>query len=143
MGEDLLAQMQDHGLLILHHGLCHCSDIIINEFWLSYNNLTTQSASLISELTVKCKVKVLGITGNHTIGENQQLYSTLVDPSNILVQLYMMNTNLSSRAATALFTAVKDNITLKKLYIAYNDITDDAITAALERNSCLVYITIH
>ena len=46
-----------------------------------------------------------------------------------------------SRAAIALFTALKDNNKLKVLNITHNAITDDAcaaITTALERNSCLV-----
>ena len=72
--------IQDKGLNILYRGLRHCSDITINRLVLSYNGLTTQSSSLISELTVKCKVKVLVITGNYTIGEDQQLYSMLTNP---------------------------------------------------------------
>ena len=100
---------------------------------------------LISELVVQYKVKELGITGNN-IGEDQQLYSMLTNPSNVLERLYMGDTKLSSTAATDLFTAVKNNNKLKKLYIAYNDITDDAcaaITTALERNSCLVELSMY
>ena len=53
----------------------------------------------------------------------------------------MINTHLSSKAAFILFNTLKDNSTLKILSIVDNDITDDAsdaITTALERNSCLV-----
>ena len=53
----------------------------------------------------------------------------------------MIDINLSPLAAIALFTAVKDNNNLKRLSIAINAITDhtcDAVTIALERNSCLV-----
>ena len=53
----------------------------------------------------------------------------------------MDNTALSSRAAIALFTALKDNNKLKMLSIGYNDVTDDAsdaIATALQRNICLV-----
>ena len=136
--------IQDKGLNILYRGLHHCSDITINKLRLSYNNLKTQSSSLISELTVKCKVKELRIAGNCTIGKDQQLYSMLTNPSSVLERLYMWNTQLSSRAATDLFTAVKDNNKLKVLYIDYNAITDDAcdaITTALEKNSCLVKLS--
>ena len=90
---------------------------------------------------MQCRVKVLGIDGNYTIGEDQQLYSMLTHPSNVLEGLAMQDTKLSTRAATDLFTAVKDNNKLKDLYIEDNAITDDvcdAITTALERNSCLV-----
>ena len=133
--------IQDKGLNILYRGLCHCSDVTINELELYNNGLTTQSSSLISELTVKCKVKILAVAGNDTIGEDQKLYSMLSNPSGVLETLIMWDTQLSSRAATDLFTAVKDNNKLKELDIDHNDITDDtcdAITTALESNSCLV-----
>ena len=137
--------IQDHGLHILHRGLLHCRKITIDELQLGYNGLTTQSSSLISDIVVTCEVKVLRIDGNDTIGENEQLYSILSNPSTMLEELHMWHTKLSSRAAIALFTALKDNNKLKVLNIAHNAITDDAcaaITTALERNSCLVTLYI-
>ena len=138
-----ICYIQDHGLHILHRGLLHCRKITIDQLGLTYNGLTTQSCSLISDIAVTCEVKVLEIDGNHTIGENEQLYSILSNPSTMLEELYMDDTKLSSRAAIALFTAVKDNNKLKVFHIARNAITDDAcaaITTALERNSCLVIL---
>ena len=138
--------MQDKGFNILYRGLRHCSDITIKGLTLGSNGLTTQSSSLISQLVVQYKVKELVIAGNDTIGEDQQLYSMLTNPSNVLEELLMWDTELSSIAATDLFTAVKENNKLKELYIAYNAITDDAcaaITTALERNSCLVKLGMH
>ena len=55
----------------------------------------------------------------------------------------MAVTQLSSRGATDLFTALKNNNKLNWLNIDNNDITDDAcaaITTALERNSCRLVI---
>ena len=133
--------IQDHGLHILHRGLLHCRNITIGLLQLDYNDLTTQSSSLISDITVKCQVKELWIDGNYTIGEDEQLYSMLSNPTTMLEELHMWRTQLSSRAAIALFTAVKDNNKLTMLNIGNNVITDDAcdtITAALESNSCLV-----
>ena len=69
----------DKGLKFLHSGLCHGGDVTIDGLWLKYNDLTTQSSSLISDITVKCKLKVLLITCNDGVGENQQLYSMLTD----------------------------------------------------------------
>ena len=138
--------IQDKGLNILYRGLRHCRDVTINTLVLWNNGLTTQSSSLISELTVKCKVKELRIIDNNTIGEDQQLYSMLTNPSSVLETLIMWRTQLSSRAATDLFTAVKDNNKLKVLYIDYNAITDDAcdaITTALKSNSCLVTLSMY
>ena len=85
-------------------------------------------------------MKVLWITGNETIGEDQQLYTVLSNPSSVLEILNMRGTQLSSTAATDLFTSLRNNHKLKEFYINSNDITDnacDAITAALMSNSCL------
>ena len=63
----------------------------------------------------------------------------------MLEGLWMANTKLSSRAAIALFTALKNNTKLKELHIYSNAITDDAcdsIATALERNSSLVTLYI-
>ena len=133
--------VQDKGLNILYRGLRHTSDVTIDYLQLINNGVTRRSSSLLSELTVKCKVKTLWINGNDTIGEDQQLYSMLTNPSTELEELIMSYTSLSSRGAILLFTAVKENNKLKKLFISNNDITDDAcdvITTALQRNSCLV-----
>ena len=108
---------------------------------MEFNGLTRQSSALISDITVRCKVKELVITGNYTIGKNEQLHSMLTNSSTKPEVLYMTNTKLSSKGTIALFNALKDNNTLKWLYIMTNAITDDAcdaITTSLERNSCLV-----
>ena len=133
--------IQDHGLHTLHRGLLHCSDVTITELQLSNNGLTIQSSSLISDITVSCNVKELWLNDNYTIGEDEQLYYILTNPSTMLESLHMDNTQLSSTAAITLFNTLKDNNKLKELHIEYNDVTydaSDAITTALERNSCLV-----
>ena len=133
--------IQDKELNILYRGLRHSSDVTIDYLGLGHNGVTRRSSSLLSELTVKCKVKILGIEGDDTIGEDQQLYSMLTNPSTELETLYMSYSSLSSRGAILLFTAVKENNKLKKLSIMDNAITDDAcdvITTALQRNNCLV-----
>ena len=138
--------IQDHGLHILYHGLRNYSDITVDELWLSNNGLTEKSSSLISEITIRCQVKKLWISANHTIGEDKQLYSMLTDSSTVLQELSMINTNLSPKAAIHLFKALKDNTKLKELYIKSNNIDDlacDAIITALENNSCLVQLFMH
>ena len=132
--------MQDHGLRMLHRGLCHCNGVTINKLWLDNNGLTKESFSLISEITVKYEVKELEISNNNII-EDQQLYSMLTHPSSKLQHLYMQTTKLSSSGAISLFKALAENKTkLKSLNIANNNISDDAcsaITTALQKNSCL------
>ena len=138
--------IQDKGLNILRRILRHTSDIIINHLVLDFNGLTTQSSSLISELSVKCRVRRLWIYGNYTIAEDQQLYYMLTNPSTILEELNMSAMRLTSQGAIHLFTALMDNSTLKKLFTDFISITDDAcdvITTALERNSCLVTLSMN
>ena len=138
--------IQDKGLNTLWRGLRHTTDITINTLQLYSNGLTVQSSSLISKLTERLNVKLLGISGNETIGEDQQLYTMLSNPSSVLEILNMWDTQLSSTAATDLFTSLRNNHKLKKLYIDGNDITDDAcdaITAALMNNSCLDTLTMY
>ena len=137
--------IQDHGLSMLHKGLFHSCDVTIDRLVLSYNALTTQSSSLISDITVKFEVQMLDISGNSTIGENEQLYSILSSPSTTLKELWMVNTKLSTRGAIALFTALQDNNKLEKLHINDNTITDDACDAvaiAFKKNShlCQLYM---
>ena len=122
-----VCHIQDKGLNILYHALCHSTDVTINDLRLDANNLTSQSASLIGEITVKCKIKDLNICVNVNIGENQQLYSMLTNPSNTLESLNMQFTMLSSKTAIVLFTALKVNDNLKELYLSHNDITDGCL----------------
>ena len=132
--------IQDKGLNTLWRGLRHTTDITINTLGLGNNGLTVQSSSLISKLTERLKVKVLWIDDNETIGEDQQLYTMLSNPSSVLERLGMEGTQLSSTAATDLFTSLRNNHKLKKLCVDINDITDDAcdaISAALTSNRCL------
>ena len=141
-----LCYIQDHGFRILHHGLLYCDDVTITKLELRYNGLTMQSSSMISDITVCCNVKQLWLSGNYTIGEDEQLYSILTNTSTMLQSLIMQNTQLSSRAAIILFNALKDNDKLKVLHIANNDVTDDAsdaITIALERNTCLAELYVY
>ena len=68
--------IQDHGLHILHRGLLHCRNITIDQLMLHSNGLTTQSSSLIIDITVKCKVKELVIGGNDVLYRMRILYRT-------------------------------------------------------------------
>ena len=134
--------IQDKGLNSLWRGLRHTADITINTLWLSNNGLTVQSSSLISELTVKWNVKKLRIGANNM---DQQLYTLLSNPSSVLESLSMWYAQLSSAAATDLFTSLRNNHKLKKLAIDFNFVTDDAcdaIIAALKSNSCLVNLSL-
>ena len=44
---------------------------------------------MASDITVSCKVKELWLMGNYTIGEDEQLYTMLTNPSTMLETLYM------------------------------------------------------
>ena len=138
--------VQDHNLRVLHHGLLHCRDITITEMRLRNNALTMRSSSLISDIVVKCKVKILYISENKSVGEDKQLYSMLTNSCTMLESLDMFGTKLSSRGAIHLFTALQSNNKLTFLNLNINEITNDAcdaITTALEKNSCLESLCLH
>ena len=131
--------IQDHGLHILHRGLTSC-DVTITTLDLFNNGLTESSSSAISDITISCRVKILYINGDHTVSEDERLYSILCDPSSMLKELHLWSTKLSSNGAIKLFTALSEGKKLRMLDISYNDITDeacDAIIMAMKKNYSL------
>ena len=132
--------IQDHGLQILQHGL-RSSDITITKLKLSNNDLTAVSSFAISDLTISCRVKILRISYNKTVGEDDRLYRIIADDSSMVEELWMSYTSLSSSGAIKLFTALSEAKKLRNLRIRGNDITDeacDAIIMAMKKNTSLV-----
>ena len=133
--------IHDYGLDILHQALTR-RHVIISELSLCYSGLTKSSSSAISDITISCKIKVLNISANKFIGENERLYSIISDPFSALEELYIKNAMLSSSGAIKLFTALSKN---KKLSIECNDVTDracDAIVMAIKKNTSLTEMSI-
>ena len=137
--------IQDHGIQILHRGLTSC-DVTITSLVLCYNGLTESSSSAISDITISCRMKMLDISGNKTVGEDEKLYSIISDPSSMLEGLDMTHTKLSSNAASKLFTALSEGKKLRILLIHENEITKkacDAIIMAMKRNTSLVELRMY
>ena len=137
--------IRDHGVHILHRGLTSC-DVTITTLRLWYNGLTESSSSAISDITISCRVKILNINRNNTIGEDERLYSIISDPSSMVEELYMNSTKLPSSGAIKLFTALSEDKKLRVLHIANNDITDeacDAIIMAMKKNNSLVELDMY
>jgi len=131
--------IQDRGLHIIHKHLNN-SSITITQLRLNHNGLTQTSSSLISNIVLSCKVEIVMISGNPTIGDNEELYTMLSHPSSVMYYLDMNNVVLSSTACRALFAAVMETTKLKYLYISSNNITDDVaddIANALAVNKSL------
>ena len=134
--------IQDHGSQILQRGL-RSSNVIITDLVLRYNDLTVVSSSAISDLTISCRVKILNISGNYTVGEDDRLYRILTDHSSMVEKLYMNFTNLSSSGAIKLFTSLSEAKKLRILWIEFNNVTDeacDAIIMAMKKNTSLVIL---
>ena len=132
----------DSSVRVLHRDLMS-SDVTIAFLSLSGNNLTRSSSSSISDLTIHCRVEVLSISGNHTIGEDPALYNMLTHPSSRLVELNMSHTSLSSPSAITLFTELAKGNKLKVLHITNNLITDEAcdvIATTMKNNTSLVVL---
>jgi len=132
--------IQDCDFHIVHAYLNH-SVVKIEKLYLNNNFLTTLSSSYVSEIVISCKIELLSLSSNKTIGQDEKLYTMLTHPSSVLAVLYMSHTTLSSIAVGKLFAAVKDSDKLKLLTIEHCGITDNAakdITAALSINKSLV-----
>ena len=131
--------IQDCGLHIIHKYLSG-SNVNITGLWLTNNGLTRSSSSFIRDIVLSCKIKTLGINGNHRIGESDELYTTLTHPSSELIALCMRDISLSTNSAKTLFAAVKNSNKLKVLWVMSNGITDDVaddIASALITNKSL------
>ena len=137
--------IRDVGLRVLHRTL-YSSIITIEELWLNINDLSSSSDGCLSGIVINCRVRVLGINYNKTIGQTEEFFSAILS-SPSLQELYVDHINLSSRVAIMIFTALKEKKTrLKELIMADNDVTDDAcyiIAETLQVNSTLEYLDIH
>ncbi|XP_065888509.1 ribonuclease inhibitor-like [Dysidea avara] len=132
--------IQDIGLRIIYRDLMS-HNVTIKILDLGYNGFTRSSSSFISDLIIHCRVEVLYISDNHTIGEDPALYNMLTHPSSRLVRLYMYGTSLSSPSAITLFTVISKGNKLKELHITNNLITDEAcdvIATTMKNNTSLV-----
>jgi len=118
--------IQDYGVRLLHHAL-YQSTITIDDLWLHNNNLSSSSDRFLSDITISCKVKVLGISDNKAVGETPHFFTALLThPSCMIEELYMYDNKYSStRWATELFSSLRENKTVKELVISGNNISDD------------------
>ena len=137
--------IRDAGLRILLR-ILNSSTITIEKLWLSSNDLSSSSDGCLSDIVINCRVRVLDISYNKTIGQTEEFFPTILS-SPSLETLFIDDINLSSSAAIMIFTALKEKKTkLKKLLMADNDVTDDAcdvIAETLQVNSTLEYLSIH
>ena len=137
--------IRDAGLRIIHR-ILHSSTITIEELGLYNNDLSSSSDGCLSDIVINCRVRVLRISYNKTIGQTEEFFPTILS-SPSLEELYINDINLSSRAAIMIFTALKEKKTkLKILGMADNNVTDDAcdvIAETLQVNSTLEYLSIH
>ena len=137
--------IRDAGLRILHRVL-RSSTITIEALWLFNNDLSSSSDGCLSDIVINCRVRLLNISYNKTIGQTEEFFPTILS-SPSLETLYIDDINLSSRAAIMIFTALKEKKTkLKVLSMAYKDVTDDAcdvIAETLQVNSTLECLSIH
>ncbi|XP_065892676.1 protein NLRC3-like isoform X2 [Dysidea avara] len=136
--------IQDPGIRMLHHKLVG-SSISIRKLFLDCNGLTSSSSSLISDIAVSCKVKVLWIDSNEIVGEDENFYGMLIDPSSKIERLHMSDTKISSAGAIKLFTALATGNKLKELWITSNDISDEAcstIATTLKDNTSLTKLNL-
>ena len=139
-GRSLISFSAISGLRVLYRDLMH-SDITIKVLELSWNNLTRSSSSLISDITIHCRVEELVINCNSTIGEEPALYNMLSHLSSRQLRLYILGTRLTAASANILLTALGKGNKLQQLNVSNKNITDevwDVIATILNNNASLV-----
>ena len=130
--------IQDQGIRILHRRL-HNSGISIDRLWLDCNGLTSSSFSLITDIVLSCKVKILWIDSNNMVEGVEDFHSMLSEHST-LEKLHITDTNLSSETTIKIFSALLAKSNLRKLWITSINISDEAsqsIAVALKSNTTL------
>ena len=133
--------IHNYRLQLLNRNLKH-SGITIDVLWLVNNNLSSCSDSSLSDIIITCKVKVLNISYNKAVAETPHFFKTILsDPSSVIKYLYMWNSNYTTISwAIELFSSLKENKTVKELWINSNNISDDvcsAICTAAHMNNTL------
>ena len=142
-----LSHIQHHGIRILHHALKD-QDITIREIIFTKNGLSSSSDSLVRDIVISCRVKVLWISYNDCVGETKDFSTILSNPACMLKTLYLRFNKLSSLAAISIFTELRkaSSSQLKLLEISYNYIDDDAcgvIAVTLKSNKSLKRLEIY
>ena len=136
-----LSHIQHHGIRILHHALKD-SNVTIREIIFTKNGLSSSSDSLVRDIVINCRVKVLWISYNDCVGETKQFSAMLSNPACKLRTLYVRYNKLSRKAAISIFTELRIATCskLKLLEISYNYIDDFAcgvIAITLKSNKSL------
>ena len=140
--------IRDAGLHIIHRTITSslASSITIEVLWLNYNDLSSSSDGCLADIVITCGVKWLDIGSNKTIGQTEEFFPTILSPSSMIERLDIDRIQLSNTAAILIFTLLKEKTKLKMLFMAYNNVTDDAcdvIAETLQVNSTLEYLNIH
>ena len=124
--------IQDYGLRLLHCTL-HQSNITIHSLRLDNNDLSSSSDSSLSDIISTCKVKVLSINDNKAVGEPPYFFTKLLTHcSYVIEELYMVhNCYSTTRWATELFSSLRENKTVKVLWVTSNNISDDVCSGVI------------
>ena len=135
--------IHDHGLQLLHERLRNYNtDISIAKLSLSKNGLSKSCDHIISDIVIKFQVIMLGIRYNKGIGEDDQFYMMLTNPSSKLEKIDISCTNLPKK----FFIALGKSKRLKELYITDNHLNNKAYKAmmkGIKRNSSLIKLAMY
>ena len=96
--------IQDNGLRILHQRLKICDSITITKLYLSSNGLTAKSSTALCDMTIRFKVKILGISDNGNIGNDNKFCKIIANPSAVVETMDISWTKLSNKFFIAVGT---------------------------------------
>ena len=138
--------IRDAGLHIMQQML-RTSSVTIESLWLGNNSLSHCSDGCLADIVITCKVRILSINHNRTIGQTKEFFPTILCPlSSVTDRLFIADIDLTYSAAIMIFTMLMQKTKLKKLGIANNDIINDVcdvIAKSLQVNCTLEWLSIH
>ena len=139
--------IRDSGLRIMHQILTLSSITIEGLKLYNNNNLSCSSDCCLADIVINCRVKVLNISYNKSIGQTEEFFPKMLSSSSMIETLVISGINLSSTATVMIFTLLKEKQTkLKVLVMGNNDITDDVcdvIAKSLQVNSTIELLNIY
>ena len=135
----------DAGMFIIHR-ILSSSSITIEGLKLYGNDLSSTSDGCLADIVITCRVKVLNVNYNKTIGQTEEFFPKILSPSSFIHTLVITGTNLTSKVAITIFSLLREKTKLKVLHMANNIVTDEAhniIAKTLQLNNTLEYLNIH
>ncbi|XP_065887341.1 NACHT, LRR and PYD domains-containing protein 3-like isoform X2 [Dysidea avara] len=117
----------DDGISLMLEELQHRNTL--NELRVQGCRLSAKGASSVGKFLKNCTLEVLDMGGNPIGDDGLSLVIDCLQHNKTLTKLYVYECGLSAKGARCIGELLKLNCNLKELWLGYNDIGDDGISA--------------